>query len=216
MTQVAGRTASCVPSPQRGEGQDEGVLTQSICSRVRPPSPHPSPLRGEGVRNAPRERICLSAAASAGEEGRLTMAGWRKKPKRRGLYNKRTTPDEQVVQRELAFAAIRGASTARRCRYGAPARAGHAGGTSAASAMPLFASSAAGRSWRRSCKNGRTIRSWQAVRAGCRRRRTGNGSCAVSRHRTSCADARAAYLSPRAGRGRGSEASEGEGASPRF
>ena len=35
------------------------------------------------------------------------MAGRRKKPKRRGLYNKRTTPDEQGAQRELAFEAIR-------------------------------------------------------------------------------------------------------------
>jgi hypothetical protein len=31
----------------------------------------------------------------------------RKKRGRRGLYNKRLTPDEQVVQREAAFAAIR-------------------------------------------------------------------------------------------------------------
>jgi hypothetical protein len=31
----------------------------------------------------------------------------RKKQGRRGLYNKRMTPDEQVAQRELAFAAIR-------------------------------------------------------------------------------------------------------------
>jgi hypothetical protein len=31
----------------------------------------------------------------------------RKKPGSRGLYNKRLTPDEQVVQREAAFAAIR-------------------------------------------------------------------------------------------------------------
>jgi hypothetical protein len=30
----------------------------------------------------------------------------RKKQGRRGLYNKRATPDEQVVQREAAFAAI--------------------------------------------------------------------------------------------------------------
>jgi len=35
------------------------------------------------------------------------MARRRKKPGRRGLYNKRLTPDEQVVQREAAFAAIR-------------------------------------------------------------------------------------------------------------
>ena len=31
----------------------------------------------------------------------------RKKQGRRGLYNKRATPDEQTVQREAAFAAIR-------------------------------------------------------------------------------------------------------------
>jgi hypothetical protein len=31
----------------------------------------------------------------------------KKKPSKRGLYNKRLTPDEQKVQREAAFAAIR-------------------------------------------------------------------------------------------------------------
>ncbi len=36
-----------------------------------------------------------------------TMAGRRKKSGRRGLYHKRTTPDEQAAQREAAFAAIR-------------------------------------------------------------------------------------------------------------
>jgi hypothetical protein len=35
------------------------------------------------------------------------MAKRRKKSGRRGLYNKRLTPDEQVAQREAAFAAIR-------------------------------------------------------------------------------------------------------------
>jgi hypothetical protein len=38
----------------------------------------------------------------------MTMsAARRKKQGRRGLYNKRATPDEQTVQREAAFAAIR-------------------------------------------------------------------------------------------------------------
>ena len=35
------------------------------------------------------------------------MSRRRKKPGRRGLYNKRLSPDEQEAQREAAFAAIR-------------------------------------------------------------------------------------------------------------
>src|SRR6202045_163517 len=35
--------ASCVPSPQRGEGQEEGGRPPRICSGVRTPSPHPLP-----------------------------------------------------------------------------------------------------------------------------------------------------------------------------
>ena len=35
------------------------------------------------------------------------MAAGRKKSKRRGLFNKRLTPDEQAAQREAAFEAIR-------------------------------------------------------------------------------------------------------------
>ncbi len=35
------------------------------------------------------------------------MAKRRRKRKQRSLYNKRYTPDEQVVQREIAFAAIK-------------------------------------------------------------------------------------------------------------
>lgn len=35
------------------------------------------------------------------------MTKRRKKSKRRGLFNKRLTPDEQAAQREAAFAAIR-------------------------------------------------------------------------------------------------------------
>ena len=35
------------------------------------------------------------------------MAARRKKSKRRGLFNKRLTPDEQAAQREAAFEAIR-------------------------------------------------------------------------------------------------------------
>jgi hypothetical protein len=41
-TRGVSRPPRCVPSPQRGEGQDEGVLTQSTCSGVR--TPHPNPL----------------------------------------------------------------------------------------------------------------------------------------------------------------------------
>ena len=35
---------SCVPSPQGGEGQDEGVLTPSICWEADPPHPTLSPV----------------------------------------------------------------------------------------------------------------------------------------------------------------------------
>jgi hypothetical protein len=47
---IRARPARRVPSPRRGEGQDEGVRDSEFCSEVRTPSPQPSPLWGEGVR----------------------------------------------------------------------------------------------------------------------------------------------------------------------
>src|SRR5579862_9906033 len=43
--------ARCVPSPRRGEGQDEGVRTLSYFLKLPNPLTPPSPLRGEGDRD---------------------------------------------------------------------------------------------------------------------------------------------------------------------
>src|ERR1700731_2936316 len=52
--------ASCVPSPQRGEGQEEGGRPPRICSGVRTPSPHPLPSGG-------REAIADETGGRLGE-----------------------------------------------------------------------------------------------------------------------------------------------------
>jgi hypothetical protein len=51
-------------------------------------------MRGEKTDAEQEKEICA-------------MATRRSKSGRRGLYNKRATPDEQAAQREAAFAAIR-------------------------------------------------------------------------------------------------------------
>jgi hypothetical protein len=112
------------------------------------------------------------------------MTKRRKKSKRRGLFNKRLTPDEQAAQRDAAFAAIRRL-------YGEalplwpPAGAAFAGGTRPARAMSGHASRAAGRTCRRKCRSKRITPSCAAARGGFRRQRTRNGNCAVSRRQIS-------------------------------
>ena len=76
-----------------------GQTGSYACTSGRGPSHHasrgpPSPLSRGGMKPARREKG-------------YWMTKRRKKSGRRGLYNKRLTPDGQAAQREAAFAAIR-------------------------------------------------------------------------------------------------------------
>jgi hypothetical protein len=115
------------------------------------------------------------------------MAGRRRKRGRRGLFNKRRSPDDQVAQREAAFAAIRllyseALPLWRSCPRGTCRRHKSCAGDGA---------SCLKRGWPLMPPELQQLAYAQAVRGGPHRRPPAthvSGSCAAFRRRTSCCE----------------------------
>ena len=97
----------------------------------------------------------------------------------RGCHHGRGTGGAEAKRRLRRSAGC----TARRCRFGAAARAAIAGGTALQRRRRRLPAAHLAAACRRNCNSGPTIWSGRAARGACGRQRTANGCCADTRQR---------------------------------